>query len=76
MGYLFQQVSIVQCLLPALIGLYNDIERTERPGAFYTKFQMRAVLKNVLAYVWTLPSHRWVCAGGGGAHRRPRHGTE
>lgn len=54
------QVPIVECLVPALICLYNDIERTERPGAFYLKFQMRAVLKQVLSYVWNLPSHKWV----------------
>lgn len=64
LSYLYQSPAMVSSLVPALIGLYNDIELTERAGAFYTKFQMRRQIKDVLAYVWTLPPHRYVLSLG------------
>lgn len=44
--------------MPSLLGLYADIEYTERAGQFYIKFSMRQYLGDALAYAWRLPAHR------------------
>lgn len=53
-----------QHLTPVLVQLYNDIEHTERSGAFYFKFSMRVTIANILKYLWAQPQHR--CGGGAG----------
>lgn len=50
--------TIVAHLAPVLLRLYNDIEHTERPGAFYFKFNMRVTIANILKYLWAQPQHR------------------
>ncbi|KXZ45643.1 hypothetical protein GPECTOR_52g43 [Gonium pectorale] len=51
---------VVQHLTPVLVRLYNDIEHTEREGAFYFKFTMRTTIANILKYLWAQPQHRAV----------------
>ncbi|GLC36221.1 hypothetical protein PLESTB_001367200 [Pleodorina starrii] len=51
---------VVQHLTPVLVRLYNDIEHTEREGAFYFKFNMRTTIANILKYLWAQPHHRAV----------------
>ncbi|EFJ51708.1 hypothetical protein VOLCADRAFT_87432 [Volvox carteri f. nagariensis] len=55
---------VVQNLTPVLVRLYNDIEHTEREGAFYFKFNMRTTIANILKYLWAQPHHRavWLAA--------------
>lgn len=55
--------TIVAHLAPVLLRLYNDIEHTERPGAFYFKFNMRVTIANILKYLWAQPQHRWGWGG-------------
>ncbi|KAG2487016.1 hypothetical protein HYH03_014386 [Edaphochlamys debaryana] len=51
---------VVEHLAPVLLQLYNEIERTEREGAFYFKFRMRVTIANILKYLWSVPQHRAV----------------
>ncbi|GIL50136.1 hypothetical protein Vafri_6264 [Volvox africanus] len=51
---------VVQHLTPVLVRLYNDIEHTEREGAFYFKFNMRITISNILKYLWAQQHHRAV----------------
>ncbi|KAG2451114.1 hypothetical protein HYH02_004382 [Chlamydomonas schloesseri] len=51
---------VIQHLTPVLVQLYNDIEHTERAGAFYFKFSMRVTIANILKYLWAQPQHRAV----------------
>ncbi|GIL86984.1 hypothetical protein Vretimale_14189 [Volvox reticuliferus] len=51
---------VVQHLTPVLVRLYNDIEHTEREGAFYFKFNMRTTIANILRYLWAQQHHRAV----------------
>ncbi|GFR50779.1 hypothetical protein Agub_g13044, partial [Astrephomene gubernaculifera] len=55
---------VVRHLAPVLVQLYNDIEHTERQGAFYFKFSMRVTIANILRYLWQQPQHRavWLAA--------------
>ncbi|PNH09426.1 putative ubiquitin conjugation factor E4 [Tetrabaena socialis] len=54
------QPLVVAHLAPVLLRLYNDIEHTERQGAFYFKFSMRVTIANILKYLWGQPQHRAV----------------
>lgn len=59
LAHLFQGHPLVLGhLVPALLGLYADIEQAERAGQFYIKYNMRQYIGDVLAYLWG--------AGGGG----------
>ncbi|GBF98629.1 ubiquitin conjugation factor E4-like [Raphidocelis subcapitata] len=49
---------VCEHLVPSLLGLYSDIEYTERAGQFYIKFNMRQYLGDILAYAWRLQPHR------------------
>lgn len=50
--------SLREHLAPCLLQLYVHIEFTGRDSQFYEKFQMRSVIGEVLAYLWTLPAHK------------------
>jgi len=49
---------VIGHMVRSLIGLYVDIERTDRHNAFYEKFNTRYQIGEVMAYLWRLPQHR------------------
>jgi hypothetical protein len=59
LSYLFEAHPLILAeLVPALLGLYADVEHTDRANQFYVKFQMRQYIGDLLAHCWALPAHR------------------
>lgn len=58
LAFVFEKHPVIlQQLVPSLVRLYVDIEFTGRHAQFYEKFHMRAMISEVLTYVWTIAEH-------------------
>eukprot|EP00879_Flechtneria_rotunda_P016797 GHRR01017581.1.p1 GENE.GHRR01017581.1~~GHRR01017581.1.p1 ORF type:complete len:531 (+),score=180.79 GHRR01017581.1:2040-3632(+) len=59
LSYLFDAHPLVlKYLVPSLLSLYTDVERTDRANQFYAKFNMRQYIGDILMHCWSLPAHR------------------
>eukprot|EP00210_Caulerpa_lentillifera_P006815 g6514.t1 len=58
LSFVFEKHPVIlQQLVPSLLRLYVDIEFTGRHAQFYEKFHMRAMISEVLMYVWNITEH-------------------
>ncbi|KAF9425201.1 hypothetical protein BGZ94_007753 [Podila epigama] len=48
----------LQCLIPAIMSFYVEVENTGRNSQFYDKFNIRYNISQILKFVWTNPIHR------------------
>ncbi|KAF9951757.1 hypothetical protein BGZ72_006781 [Mortierella alpina] len=48
----------LQCLIPAIMNFYVEVENTGRHSQFYDKFNIRYNISQILKFVWTNPIHR------------------
>jgi ubiquitin conjugation factor E4 B len=48
----------LQCLIPAIMAFYVEVENTGRHSQFYDKFNIRYNISQILKFVWTNPIHR------------------
>ncbi|KAF9170198.1 hypothetical protein BGX20_009313 [Mortierella sp. AD010] len=48
----------LQCLIPAIMNFYVEVENTGRSSQFYDKFNIRYNISQILKFVWTNPLHR------------------
>ncbi|KAG0374728.1 hypothetical protein BGX24_010026 [Mortierella sp. AD032] len=48
----------LQCLVPAIMNFYVEVENTGRHSQFYDKFNIRYNISQILKFVWTNPIHR------------------
>ncbi|KAK3819761.1 MAG: ubiquitin elongating factor core-domain-containing protein [Benniella sp.] len=48
----------LQCLVPAIMNFYVEVENTGRSSQFYDKFNIRYNISQILKFVWTNPIHR------------------
>ncbi|KAF9431338.1 hypothetical protein BGZ76_000436, partial [Entomortierella beljakovae] len=48
----------LQCLIPAIMNFYVEVENTGRSSQFYDKFNIRYNISQILKFVWTNPIHR------------------
>lgn len=48
----------LQCLIPAIMTFYVEVENTGRHSQFYDKFNIRYNISQILKFVWTNPIHR------------------
>ncbi|KAF9900188.1 hypothetical protein EC991_007790 [Linnemannia zychae] len=50
--------TALQCLVPAVMNFYVEVENTGRHSQFYDKFNIRYNISQILKFVWTNPIHR------------------
>ncbi|KAI8604217.1 ubiquitin elongating factor core-domain-containing protein [Dissophora ornata] len=48
----------LQCLIPAIMNFYVEVENTGRSSQFYDKFNIRYNISQILKFVWKNPIHR------------------
>ncbi|KAF9935087.1 hypothetical protein BGZ65_003503 [Modicella reniformis] len=48
----------LQCLVPAIMNFYVEVENTGRSSQFYDKFNIRYNISQILKFVWTNSIHR------------------